>query len=585
MTIELEATDTVADLAGRLGRAAARWPDVPAVVAGDAVLTYGELDAYVTRLAARIRALGVGPETVVGVLLPRGAAAVAVPLAIWRAGGAYLPLDPQSPDSRLAYLVSDADAPVVLATADLAARAERLGVPILTVDVRPAVRVSAPSDGSTGPRRHQLAYCIYTSGTTGRPKGVLVEHGSFAAMAALHETYLYDELPAGAHVALNNPATTDSYLSELAHLGFGRTLYVVGEDERRDPERMADFLSRHHIDVLDATPTQIRALLLAGFRDTLARLRVLILGGEGIDPALWTALRELSGVRIFNLYGPTECTVDVTVAGVADSPTPVLGHSWPDCTIHLLDGARRPVPDGSVGDLWVSGPQLARGYLHPSPAEQDRFTDLALPGHDTRVRAYRTGDLARRNADGLLEFRGRADSQVKVHGFRVELGEVEAALLRCPGVADARVGFDADRPANPLRAWVIPDGSADLGSIRRSLADVLPAHALPALAVVDRIPMAATGKTDLHALLALPAGDHPAGAGADEALCGTWCAALGITTVTGEDNFFELGGDSLSATQMTLRSREVTGRRIPIRAIFDHPTFRDYCRAVEECAR
>jgi acyl-coenzyme A synthetase/AMP-(fatty) acid ligase len=350
---------------------------------------------------------------------------------------------------------------------------------------------------------------------------------------------------------------------------------------------MAGYLRRHRVEVLDATPTQIRALLLAGQGSALEPLRVLILGGEAIDESLWSALRDLRGVRVFNLYGPTECTVDVAVASVHEHSAPVIGREWPGCQILLLDPDLRPVPEGAAGEIYVTGAFLARGYLHPTRAERDRFTDIRLPGRDAAVRAYRTGDRARRNPLGLLEFLGRVDDQVKIRGHRVELAEVEAVLRECPGVRDARVGFTADNPANPLRAWLVADPTTDPAGIRRWLAGLLPDHMLPVLVPVARIPLGDTGKADLRTLLALPLPEHDGAADSDPGavLHSVWREVLDVRAVRAGDNFFELGGDSLAATRMTLRTREETGRRIPVRLIFDHPVFRDYCLTVDGCAR
>ncbi len=574
----------------RFTRIADADPDRPAIVSGATSMSYGLLSHRADALAAALRARGVAPEAPVAALLPRGVATFVVALAAWRASGAYLPLDPTLPDGRLAHLLSDARPPVVVTTADLAARLEPHGATALVIEPDGAGPAGAEPVRPHGPAAtRRLAYIIYTSGTTGRPKGVLVEHGSLATMAEAHETALYDTVPADrGRVAVNNPVTTDSFFSEFAHLGFGRTLHVLNEAERRDPERMAAFLRQHRIEVLDATPTQIRALLLAGHGAALERLRVVILGGEAVDESLWSTMRDLPGVRVFNLYGPTECTVDVAAASLREHPAPVIGREWPGCEILLLDPDRRPVPDGAAGEIYVTGALLARGYLHPTPAERDRFTEIRVPGRDKDVRAYRTGDRARRNPAGLLEFLGRVDDQVKIRGHRVELAEVEAVLRECPGVRDARVGFVPDSPANPLRAWIVADPSTGVADIRRRLAGLLPDHMLPVLVPVARIPLGDTGKADLRTLLTLPPAEPdsaPSGADPGAVLHSIWREVLGVATVGAGDNFFELGGDSLAATRMTLRTREETGRRVPVRLIFDNPVFQDYYLTVDGCAR
>lgn len=570
-----------------------RHPGRPAAVSEGAEFTYAELDEGAQTLAHALLAAGVRPETPVAVLLPRSAELITCVLGIWRAGGAYVPLDPRAPLDRLHHMVEDSEVFAVLTTSHLKQLAESLGRTIIEVGLDGSFLQTVPSPsvapGTTDPLPQpdssRLAYVLYTSGTTGRPKGVEVEHGSLSAMAQAHENHLYAPLRSfEGRVALNNPATTDSFFSEFAHLAYGRTLYILDEETRRDPDRLAVFLDRHHIEALDATPTQVRALLIAGHLESVGRLRCLVLGGEPVDAQMWSTLRNLSQTAVYNLYGPTECTVDVVGAALSDSESPVIGQPWPGTEVLLLDNALQPVPDGASGEICVSGRQLARGYVHPGPAEEARFTQVHIPGHTQPIRVYRTGDLALRNSQGMLELLGRADDQVKIRGYRVELAEVEAALRKCSGVLDTAVAFQRTQASNTLMAWVVTSSITELEQVRRELTSLLPDYMLPVLAVVPRIPMAVTGKADIKALLATSSSQAPSLAPSSidvyAGLLNAWKVVLNVPEVGPQDAFFDLGGDSLKATQMTMRCRQETGKRIPVRLIFDHPVFADYCLAV-----
>jgi len=381
-------------------------------------------------------------------------------------------------------------------------------------------------------------------------------------------------------VALNAAPTFDVFFADLANLAAGRTLFVLDDATRRDPQRLARFITRNGIEVFNGTPTQIRAVLLAGHAAALSGLRILILSGEAIDDGLWRQLRELTDVRVHNFYGPTECTVHVTAAAVAGHREPVIGTALPRSLAWLVDEALRPVPDGEPGEICVSGPQVARGYLHASPEDAARFTEITPPGADTPVRAYRTGDRGRRNRSGQLEFLGRLDEQISIDGYRVELREVATVLRSCPGVRDAAVGaLDA---ATSLAAWVVLDGGTSLDAVRSQLAATVPAYMMPRLRHVPVIPMRASGKADIAALSQLDASSPaPAGvSGQDAGLRDIWCQVLGISSVGSSDDFFALGGNSLKATQVMVAVRAAILPELPIRVLFDHPEFRSFSAAI-----
>ncbi|MGX4732946.1 non-ribosomal peptide synthetase [Kitasatospora griseola] len=573
-------------------RSAESWPDRTAVVSGEVSLTFAELADRVERLSAVLRSLGIGPEqSVVSCLAPSAGVPVAM-LGVWSAGGTYVPLDLQVPSDRLRYVLDDCRAQVLIVAKGTAV--DQPGVRIVELDDTGAPVQVAPERFETPvtPAPNDLSYIIYTSGSTGRPKGVLVEHGNLAEMTANYEAALYGPLDRPVRrICVNNPLITDSAVSDLVHIAFGRTLYFVSPSVRRDPDRMAAFLTEHRIELLDATPTQIRALLMAGHADALRSLRVLIVGGESTDSSLWAALQGLEGVAVFNLYGPTECTVAVTFADVRADSLPTIGAEFPNCPVFLLDDGLRPVPDGETGEICVSGVQVARGYLNAPEQQADRFVSFTPPGQSEAVRIYRTGDRARRTAAGTLEFFGRTDDQVKIRGYRVELGELEAVLRQCHGVFDAAAALDRTDSEPVLRAFVVLAGGTSEAEVQQYLKDTLPAHMLPRLSTVPGIPSGPTGKADRKALLAALADGGaeavavtapPQGSGDPrvDLLRDIWCQVLHLTDVAADDDFFTLGGDSLKATRMTLKVRKQLTAAAPVSAVFEHPDFRGYCAAI-----
>ncbi|HYN20668.1 MAG TPA: amino acid adenylation domain-containing protein, partial [Thermoanaerobaculia bacterium] len=420
---------------------AVRTPEAEAVVFREERLTFRELDSRSNRLARHLQVLGVAPDVPVGLCLERSTDMIVALLAIWKAGGAYVPLDPALPAERLRFLVEDAGASVVVTRELLRAHA---------ADAADAEAVGRYRDGPVdgGAVGESLAYVLYTSGSTGRPKGVMVRHAALLNLAeALGET-VYAGQGGPLRVGLNAALGFDSSVKQLVQICRGHALYLVPEEERLDGRRLLDFAQRSALDVLDCTPTQLRMLL-----DELAAShpRALLLGGEAIPDALWTLLSGQSERTFWNLYGPTECTVDATASRVdASSAGPSLGAPLPNVRVCLLDESLHLVPSGVTGEIFVGGAGLARGYLRRPDLTAERF--LPDPWGEPGERLYRTGDRARRLGDGRLEFLGRLDDQVKVRGVRVELGEVESVLGEHPGVQVAAVVLRDDR----LVGYVVP---------------------------------------------------------------------------------------------------------------------------------
>jgi amino acid adenylation domain-containing protein len=367
---------------------ASAHPERTAVVCGDRALTFDRLVQQAQDLARRLRAVGVAREDIVACCLPRGLAAVTSVLGVWMASGAYLPLDPAAPRRRTEHMLRDSGARVAVVAAGVDAAVDVAGPAasvrnVISLDTMGALvgdpDSSASSAPSALPYEGDLAYVIYTSGTTGRPKGVLVEHGGLANMAAAHEEVLHPHsAPPSRRVALNAVTTADTFFSDFVNLAAGRTLVVVDDESRRDPERLARFLTDNRIDVFDATPTQLRTLLLGAGTAALESLQVLVIGNEPADADLWRTLRGLPGVRVHNFYGPTECTVDVTSAIVSENEFPVIGKPLAGSEIWLVDSALRPVSDGEAGEICVAGRCLARGYLNAHDDDAARFTQLQI---------------------------------------------------------------------------------------------------------------------------------------------------------------------------------------------------------------
>ncbi|MET0395515.1 MAG: amino acid adenylation domain-containing protein, partial [Longimicrobiaceae bacterium] len=573
---------------------AALAPDAPAVVAGASVLTYGELDRWSSRLARHLRGLGVGPETRVAVGLERSPELVVALLAVLRAGGAYVPLDPAQPPERLAGMLGDAGARLVLTTAALAGRFPRGPAELLALDAaheRIAAESDAPPEGGILP--DSLAYVVFTSGSTGRPRGVAVTHAALAS----HMAWMQREFPLGPHdrVLQKTPVGFDASVWEFwAPLLAGAALVLAAPGAHRDPAALLRAAEEERASVLQLVPSMLAAMLEHGGLERCTTLRTLFCGGEALPAeAAARARAALPGARVVNLYGPTECTIDATshvVVGGGSGGTVPIGRPVDGVTAYVLDPEAEPVPHGVAGELYLGGAQLARGYLGRPEWTAERFVPDGLSGA-AGARLYRTGDRARRLAAGELEFLGRVDEQVKVRGFRIEPGEVEAALERHPGVARAAVTARDDAPGGPrLVGYVVPSAGAapDAAELRVYLRGLLPEHMIPtAFAVLETLPLTSSGKTDRRALPppGAPAADAEPVAPrsvVEEILAEAWCEVLKLDRVGVFDDFFALGGHSLLATQVIARIREEMGEDVPLRVMFDTPTIAGMAAYLEE---
>ncbi|MFF0428848.1 amino acid adenylation domain-containing protein [Streptomyces sp. NPDC004520] len=572
-----------------------------AVVAGDDLLTFDELRAGAGAFAARLGALGVGPESVVALCLPRGAALVTAIIGTLTAGAAYLPVDPALPADRRRYLVEDSGADLVVVDgADGTEGSPAPGAHAVTVTVAeltvapgggpaPAAYTPVPVPGDT------LAYVIYTSGSTGRPKGV--EIGRAAASLLLKEL---EEAGAatgeGRRVGWNASPSFDASVQQWTRLCRGDTLVMIDEETRRDPSLLAAFVDEHALTDLDITPSHADPLLDLLTEDGGPRPLTLLVGGEAISPALWdrfAAARRSGLLRAFNVYGPTECTVDAT-AGRIDAPgEPHIGAVLPGLRMRLLDEKLAPVGPGESGELYLAGPRVGRGYRRRPGLTAERFVaDIAEDGGASGGRMYRTGDRCRLLPDGRLVYLGRADGQVKLRGHRIELPEVEAALTRVDGVAEAAVVLGED--AGGTACLIAYHRGGDATALRAALSESLPAYMVPsAYVAVDRFATTPSGKLDRSALptrLETPAADAESPEAGTEGLNGraeeliarVWTQVLGAASIGPDDNFFKLGGHSLLAIKLVSRVRAELSVALPVKAVYAHPRLRDLAAHIEE---
>ncbi|QIY56837.1 amino acid adenylation domain-containing protein [Streptomyces sp. RPA4-5] len=558
-----------------------RAPDRPALET-DAVLSYAELNERANQLARLLVTRGAGPERAVAVALPPSGHLAEAVLAVQKAGAVYLPLDPGYPAERLAAMVSDAAPVLLLTTAALADRLPEAGaVPVLLVDDATTTTACAALSGAdladaerTAPLRlDHPAYTIFTSGTTGRPKGVVVTHTGLAAFAANQAAH-YGVGEGSRALQLASPSFDVSVAEFFWSLLCGGCL-VVPEGTPTGAE-LVEVLRERRITHLMIPPSVLAEVP----RTALPELKVMITGAEVLPAELagfWGRDRTL-----INAYGPTEATCDVSFAirdpRTADG-TAVIGRPIDGARVYLLDAALQPVPSGVVGELYVSGTGVARGYLHQPAVTADRF--VADPFGAPGSRMYRTGDLAYWDGEGQLRFCGRADSQVKVRGFRIELGEVRAAVSRCTGVGRAVVTVREDRPGDRrLVAYVqqAPDEPPlSPAAVRDETSALLPSYMTPsAFVVVDSWPLTPNGKLD-HRALPAPApvtgrATRPPASPQEELLCRLFAEVLGAEQVGVDDNFFELGGHSLLATRLVSRLAALLGGAPALRDVFAAPT-------------
>ncbi|MEV6428724.1 amino acid adenylation domain-containing protein, partial [Nocardia sp. NPDC051463] len=603
--------DTAATIVDLVNAQAAATPDAIAVVDRSAEgaldnpasptgesLTYAEFGARVHRLARRLIEAGVGPDVPVALGIRRSIELMAAIHAVLEAGGTYVPLDLDQPAERIAHILDTAAPAVVLTTSRDWFRPE--GLPVLVID---DIELSGYADGPvtdgerTAPLRPEhLAYAIFTSGSTGRPKGVGVSHA-----ALMHQMrWLITEFGINADdVALfKTPSTFDASVWEpLAPLATGARTVIAMPDGHRDAQYLADVIAADRVTIASFVPSLLTVFATSVDADALTSLRTLLVGGEAFTSDAVEAFRKLgaSDVVLVNLYGPTEFTVNATHAIAAEEvrgAVPIGRPVW-NTQAYVLDSRLHPVPPGVAGELYLAGAQLARGYLGRADMTADRF--VVNPFGPDGTRMYRTGDLVKRDADGVIEYIGRTDYQVKLRGVRVELGEVESALRSYPEVSQAVALVRSDnRLGDQLVGYVVPveggaeDRAAFDVALRAHLATRLPSYMVPAVIVpIDAIPLSPNGKLDRRALpapvfevRAFRAPSTPI----EEIVAQVFGEVLDLPRVGVDDDFFDLGGNSLIATQVVSRVGNALDTRVPVRMLFEAPTVAALAARVESQA-
>ncbi|HEY4460901.1 MAG TPA: amino acid adenylation domain-containing protein, partial [Pseudonocardiaceae bacterium] len=530
-------------------------PDATALVCGQDRYTFAELNERANQLAHQLILSGIGPERVVALQLPRTADAIVALLAVWKAGGVYLPVDPELPAERATVLLADARPALVLSS----------------ITPNPKLPTTNPVTSLTP---DNAAYLIYTSGSTGTPKGVTVEHRNLANLLTAHQAgFLAD---AGRlRVALTASLSFDTSLEGPILMAGGHELHLIDDTTRHDPQALVDYIAQHQIGFLDLTPTFLRQLLPAGLLD--ARPSILMLGGEALPEPLRRTLAEATHTTSHNFYGPTESTVDATSCVVGGG----IGRPLANVRAYVLDDLLRPVPVGVPGQLHLAGAQLARGYHDRAGLTADRFR--ADPFGPQGSRMYATGDLVRWRTDGQLDYLGRTDQQIKVHGHRIEPGEIETALQSHPDVQAAVVDAHSDGERTRLVAYLI--GTADPAELRAFLGERLPDYLVPAAFVpLTEFPVTSTGKLDRQALPEPDFGRSKSGAlprtETEAALAEIWAQVLGLDQIGVHDNFFGLGGDSILSIQIVARARQ-RGLVIGARDVFRHQTIAELATAAQ----
>ncbi|MFH5207398.1 amino acid adenylation domain-containing protein [Antrihabitans sp. NCIMB 15449] len=562
---------SVADL---FARQVAATPDAVALTSEHERYTYRELHHAATSVASELLARGVEPEDVVALSMPRSPQSIVAILGVLCTGAAYVPIDITLPDARIESILRQAKPKVVLTADDVASALER----------------GAELAGPVAIRPDQCAYLIFTSGSTGEPKGVMGTHAAIAAYFADHRDRVYRP----AFARLNRPLriahawslSFDASWQPMIGLLDGHSIHLFDADDMRDADGLVAGIARHHIDMIDTTPSMFTQLAAAGLTGERAPLAVLALGGEAISAPLWKRLCALPDTAVHNCYGPTETTVEAVVASVTDmSVDPTIGSPVTGMTSYIFGSGLRVVPDGVVGELYLSGAQVARGYVGKPAVTADRFVADPFRAGE---RMYRTGDLVRRLPSGDIGYLGRADDQVKIRGYRIEIGDIETALLRLSGVDAAAVVVLA-RPSGPTLVGFAAGADLEPVRLRAALTDRLPGYMIPSrVLTVPQLPVTTNGKLDVRALTELAQDAYRVAAGSDSApqtateriLCSVFAELTGGTAPGIDDDLVDLGLDSIAAIALvnSLRRADLA---ISPRMILAAQTIRDLAEAID----
>jgi amino acid adenylation domain-containing protein/non-ribosomal peptide synthase protein (TIGR01720 family) len=560
---------------------ARRTPGAAAIIHEGREISFAELDELTSQLGTYLRSLGVAPGVRVAFCLERGTDLLIAILGIWKAGGAYVPLDPSYPEERLAYLLEDAVPRVILCQEHLRERLPAQLAKVIALDgewlrIKDELPTTVANQHSTP---EDVAYVIYTSGSTGQPKGVMVTHRNILYFWAAAEQAIHSQHQAR-RVGVNAPIAFDMSVKQLVQLLSGRALIFVPQEIRLETGMFLDFIAANRIDVLDTTPSQLAGLLASGLlQRTGHQLTTVLVGGESISSAMWRVLAESSRIRFYNMYGPTEATVDATATPIAGDH-PHIGRPLANARIYILDPQGETVPIGAAGEIHIGGAGVARGYLgRPGLTEQRFVKDPFSAIEDARM--YRTGDIGRWRPDGSIEFVGRNDSQVKIRGFRIELGELEAQLRLHDKVKEAVVlACTVSEGDTRLAAYVTARAEAPTSEeLREHLKTLLPEPLVPtAFSVLATMPLNPNGKLDRTRLPSpqwrsqtAKIGFASPQPGIEQTLASLWQEVLRCGSVGRHDNFWELGGDSILAIQVAGLARRA-GIALSVQQLYLHKT-------------
>ncbi|MGZ0018694.1 amino acid adenylation domain-containing protein [Nitrosomonas sp. wSCUT-2] len=565
-----------------------KQPDAVALIFQDHELSYAQLNQRANQLAHRLIALGVRPESRVGIALERSIDMVVGLLAVLKAGGAYVPLDPDYPAERLQHMIADSAIELLLTQSHTRARIPcPEHCPMLELDTETFADCPENNPDVVLHPEH-LAYIIYTSGSTGKPKGAMNRHG------ALHNRLMWMQeafpIDSGDAVLQKTPFSFDVSVWEFFWpLMYGARLVIANPGDHRDAGRLIGLIRRHNVTLLHFVPSMLRAFMADAQAAACIHLKCIICSGEALQPEMQQAVFDrLPAVKLHNLYGPTEAAIDVThwVCRSESSSNIPIGQPISSTQTYILDSNLNPVPSGVAGELYLGGIGLARGYLNRPGLTAERFVADPFGQHGERL--YRTGDLARWRRDGQIEYLGRLDHQVKIRGFRIELGEIEAQLLQQPEIREAAVSvYTAGQDARLVAYVALQNGAMalDTAALNESLRKVLPDYMLPSLIMVlDHVPLNANGKIDRNRLpvpeFTSVDSDAPPQDETEQLLAGIWQEVLGIGRISRNDHFFRLGGHSLMILQVQQRLQSTHPVSLSLRLLFEHPVLKDMAFAV-----
>jgi amino acid adenylation domain-containing protein len=558
----------------------AHTPQRIAVQYEQQTLTFEQLNGRANQVANGLLSRGVRREDRVAICLERSPEILVAILGILKAGAAYVPLDPAYPRQRLQYIVQEAGVQRAVSQSSLAAYLSAEISEVICLDAEQDT-IQNSEDPQVHPLPENLAYIIYTSGSTGRPKGVMIQHRSVVNLLQGLSHTVYSGLASPLRVSMNAPIVFDGSVKQWIQLLNGHTICILPEAVRLDPQALSLYIKDTQMDVLDCTPAQLKLI----HDNVKGHLRAALVGGENIEAEMWSALQSDGHGQFYNVYGPTECTVDVTVCAVDGTAQPSIGSPIQNVRTYILDENLQPVAAGTAGELCVSGEGVARGYWNRPDLTAERFLPDAFSGI-AGDRLYRTGDSVCQMPDGKLKFLGRVDDQIKLRGFRIELGEIAAVLRDVPGVRDAivllhgeqqgqhRLVACIERNAAAVRDDVTAEALREMGRLR------LPEYMVPsAFCIVDRFPLTVNGKVDRKALLAMAADsmERPAEVVAprnhtEQQILAIWQEILAVKQAGIYDNFFDLGGHSLALAQVSVRLSKVFQRSVPMIELFRNPT-------------